>query len=158
MEQRLTAKRRVPGATPTGDDTTVVDHIGRVELETTGQLQARLVTSDDRPATKDPRQKLPVAARPAVVAQGGDIVAGGKLLNHLDVRSKTCARKHSLEQIVAKDHGIGHPAGERRLKGIEVVYALAGVGAFSEEILVNVGDSGSVGVDAARTREHALEK
>ena len=80
--------------------------------------------------TEDPRQELPIATRPTVVAQGGDIVAGGKLLNHLDVRSKTGAREHALEQIVTKDHGVRHPAGERRLKSIEIVYALASVGAF----------------------------
>jgi hypothetical protein len=86
-----------------------------------------------------------------VVAESGDIVAGGELLDHLDVRNKTCAREHAFEQIVTKDHGVWHPVGERRLKSIEIVYALAGVGAFSEEVLVDVGHSGSVGVDAART-------
>ena len=39
-----------------------------------------------RSATRQPRQQLPIAARPAVVAPRIEVVAGGKLLDHFDIR------------------------------------------------------------------------
>ena len=104
-------------------------------------------------AAEDPGQQLPVAARPAVLARRGDVVARGELLDHLDVGDEPGAREDALEEIVAQQRVLGHAAGERRLEGIDVVDALAGVGAFAEEVLVDVGDRGGVGIDAARAGE-----
>ena len=47
-----------------------------------------------------PRQ-LPVAAGPAVLAGGGQVVAGGERLDHLDVRGQARAGEHPLQQVVA---------------------------------------------------------
>ena len=82
------------------------------------------------PATEDPGQQLPVAARPAMVAQRADVVAGGKLLDDLDVRGEAGAGEHALEQVVAEQRRVRHAAGERGLEGVDVVDALAGVGAL----------------------------
>ena len=43
----------------------------------------------------------------------------------------------------------GTRPGERGLEGVDVVDALAGVGAFAEQVLVDVGDRGRVRIDAA---------
>src|SRR5204863_438628 len=51
---------------------------------------------------QDPRQQLPVAARPAMLARGSYVVSRRKLLNDLDVGNKTGARKYPFEQIVAE--------------------------------------------------------
>ena len=116
------------------------------------------ILAGDGAATQDPGQQLPIAARPAVVAQGGDVVAGGELLDHLDVGGETGAREHALEQIVAQQRRIRNTAGERGLKGVDLVDALAGIGAFAEHILVHVGHGGGIRVDAAHAGEDALEQ
>ena len=103
-----------------------------------------------------PRQQLPVAARPAMLAFGGDVVAGRKFLDHLDVGSQSGAGEDALEQIVAEHGVVRHPAGERGLEGIDVVDALAGVGAFAEQVLVDVGDRRRIGIDAAGRRRTPL--
>ena len=49
-----------------------------------------------------PRQQLPVAAGPAVLAQGVDVVARGKRLDDLDIGGKTGAGEDALEQVVTE--------------------------------------------------------
>ena len=51
---------------------------------------------------QDPRQQLPVAARPAMLARGGYVISRRKFLNDLDVGNQTGARKYSFEEIVAE--------------------------------------------------------
>ncbi len=82
------------------------------------------------PAAEDPRQQLPVAARPAVLARRRDVVARRELLDDLDVGDEPGAREDALEEIVAEERVLGDPAGERRLEGVDVVDALAGVRAL----------------------------
>ena len=119
---------------------------------------ARPIRAGDRSATEHPRQQLPVAARPTVVAPRGDVVAGGEVLDDLDVGGETGAGEDALEQIVAEQGRVRHAVGERGLEGIDVVDALAGIGAFAEQILVNVGDGGGIRVDAVHAGEDALEQ
>ena len=52
---------------------------------------ARPIRAGDRPATEYPRQQLPVAARPAVVAHRVDVVTGGEFLDDLDIGGETGA-------------------------------------------------------------------
>ena len=135
------------------------------------QIVEHLPAADRRDGARasDPRRR--VGPRPTVHGSNcqspraqrwwrarGDVVAGGKLLDDLDVGGETGARKDALEQIVAEQRGVRHAAGERGLEGVDVVDALAGIGAFAEQILVHVGDGGGVRVDAARAGEHALEQ
>ena len=109
-----------------------------------------------RRTPENPRKQLPVAARPAMLAIGRDIVAGGKLLDELDIGSEPGAREGAFEEIVAEQRVLGDTSLERALEGVDVVDALAGVGAFAEEILVDVGDGRRIGIDAAGAGEDAL--
>ena len=109
-------------------------------------------------AAEDPRQELPVAARPPVLASGGHVVARRKLLDHLDVGDEAGARERPLEEVVAEQRTFGHAPLERGFEGIDVVDALAGVGAFAEKVLVHVGDGGGVGIDTPGGGEDALEE
>ena len=111
-----------------------------------------------RPAAENPRQQLPVAARPAVVAQGADIVARRKFLDDLDIGGEAGAGEHALEQIVAEQRRIRRAAGQRGLESVDVVDALAGIGAFAEQVLIDVGNRRGVGIDAAQAGEDALEQ
>ncbi|WP_425128606.1 hypothetical protein [Burkholderia metallica] len=51
-----------------------------------------------------------------------------------------------------------HAAGEHRLERIDVVDALARIGAFVEQVLVDIRYGRHVGIDAVRARRHALEQ
>ena len=70
--------------------------------------RARRRSTDGRVApAEEPRQQLPVAARPAMLARGGHVVARGKLLDDLDVGGEPGARKDALEQVVAEQRAVG---------------------------------------------------
>ncbi len=51
-----------------------------------------------RAAAEEPGQQLPVAARPAVLARRGDVVARRELLDHLDVGGEAGAREDRLRR------------------------------------------------------------
>ncbi len=93
-----------------------------------------------------------------MVPQGCNVVAGGELVDHLDVGGETGAREHALEQIVAQQRRVQNTAGDCGLKGVDLVDALASIGAFAEHILVHVGHGGGIRVDAAHTGEDSLEQ
>ena len=67
-----------------------------------------------------------------MVPQRADIVAGGKFLDDLDIGSEAGAGKHALEQIMAQQRGVRHPARKRCLERIDVIDSLAGIGAFTK--------------------------
>jgi len=93
-----------------------------------------------------------------VVAEGGDVVAGRELVYDLDIGGESGAGEDALEQIVTKERRVRHSAGESSLESVDVVDALAGIGAFAEQILVHVRDGGGVGVDTTHAGEDALEE
>ena len=108
-------------------------------------------------AAKNPREQLPVAARPSMLPGGGNVVTRRKFLHHLDVGGQSRAREDSLEQIVTQKRVVGNAPSQCRLEDVDIVDSLAAVRAFAEQILIHVGDRERVRVDAARAREHALE-
>ena len=93
-----------------------------------------------------------------MVAQGPDVVAGGKILDDLDVGDEGGPGVDSLEQIVAEHGGFGDAPRQSRLEGIDVIDALAGVGALAEQVLVHVGNRCCVRVDARGAGEHPQEQ
>ena len=112
--------------------------------------------SEKRAPAEDPGQQLPVAARPAMVAQRGDVVARRIGFDDLDVGGEAGAGEHPLEQIVAEQGRVRNPVGENGLEGIDRVDALAGIGTLAEEVLIDVGDGGGIGIDSVGARECAL--
>ena len=75
-----------------------------------------------------------------MVAERGDVVAGRIGFDDLDVRGKAGAGEHAFEQVVAEQGGVRNPVGEHGLEGIDRIDALAGIGTFAEQILIDVGD------------------
>ncbi len=59
------------------------------------------------------------------MADGADIIAGGKFLDDFEVRGQTCAGEHALEEIVTEKGQVRGAAGERSLERIDVVDALS---------------------------------
>src|SRR5207249_912041 len=84
-----------------------------------------------RPAPDDPREQLPVATRPSVVAGGGDPVMGWGMLEQFDVGDQTGTREQSLEEIVAQQRVLRHPSRQRRLEHVHVIDSLARVRALA---------------------------
>ncbi len=105
---------------------------------------------------KYPGQQLPVAARPAVLALGGDVVTGREFVDHLDIGGKTGAREDAFEEVVAQQRVLRDAAGQGRFEGVDIIDALAGIRTFAEQVLIDVGDRGRIGIDARPARENAL--
>src|SRR4030095_15876326 len=89
-------------------------------------------------ASQYPGQQLPIATRPAMMPAHGDVVPCGKLLDHLDIGRQASPGEDAFEQIVAEERRPRHAAGQCGLERINVVNALAGVGPFAKQILVNI--------------------
>ena len=93
-----------------------------------------------------------------MLAPRGNVVAGGEVLDDLDIRRETGAGKNTFEQVVAEQCGIRHSAGKRSLESVDFVDAFAGIGALADQILVHVGGGSGIRVNAAHTGKDALEQ
>ena len=93
-----------------------------------------------------------------MLSPGGDVVAGRKLLDHLDIRGQAGAREDPLQEIVTEEDVFRHPPGKGRLEGIDVVDSLAGVRSLAEEILIDIRDGRRVGIHAPRTGKDPLKE
>jgi hypothetical protein len=80
----------------------VVHHLPAALDGNAGFLPPRGVARDPQ----DPRQELPVAPHPSMVAAGGHLVVGGELLEQIHVGQQPCAREHALEEIVAEERAL----------------------------------------------------
>ena len=91
-----------------------------------------------------------------MVAAGSHLVVGGELLEEIDIGQQPRAREHALEEIVAEERALRDLPLQRGLEDVDVVDALARVRAPLEEVLVDVGDRGRVGVHAAGAGDDPL--
>ena len=101
---------------------------------------------------------MPVSARPAVMTPGAHIVSRRKIVHDFDVRGEARARERPLEQVMAQQGRVRSPARKDALERIKIVDAFSCVRALAEQVLVDVGDSRGIGIDAARARKHALKQ
>src|SRR4051794_10504454 len=99
-------------------------------------MTAAMRARTDIAPPEDPRQELPVAAYPAMLAQRRDVVPRREFLHHLDIGREPRAREDALEEIVRQQRAVGHAVRERGLERVDVVDALAGERAFAEQVLV----------------------
>ena len=106
----------------------------------------------------EPRQQLPVAANPAVLAAGIGVITDRKIIKKLDVGDQPAAGVIALDQVVAEDVVVREGVAGGGLKGIHVIDALAGEAAGPEQVLVNIGNSGRVRVHPGRCRPDPREK
>ena len=72
-----------------------------------------------------------------------------RVLDQRDVGHRGAARQRAFEQVVAQHLALGQAAGQHRVHRLHVEQALAGEGAFAEQVLVDLGAGGAVRVDAA---------
>ena len=86
-----------------------------------------------------------------------DRICGRVVLEQQHVADEAGARVGPLEEVVAEDEVLGQLAGERALKGVDVVDPLADERALVEHILVDVRHGARVGVDARFAGEQTRE-
>src|SRR5512135_1276531 len=105
---------------------------------------------------ENPRQQLPITASPAVLASRGSGIVQWKLIEELDIGDESCPREDPFKEVVTQQDILRHPPGKGCFKCINVVDPFTDVRAFTEKVLVNIGDGRCVRVNAARAREDAL--
>ena len=106
---------------------------------------------------EDPRQELPVAACPTLLARRRDEVVRRELVEELDIGHQAGTGEDTLEQVVAQQRVLRHAIFHGGLERVEVVDPLAGEASFLEQVLVHVGDCRGIRVDPRRTGEDPLE-
>ncbi len=109
--------------------------------------RVRLDSSFHRHTAAEPPGDLPVSADPAVLPARVDVVGRGMVFEDLDVGCESRAGETALEQVVREDRVFRDSPGERGLERVHVVNCFSGEAALAEEVLVDVGDGGRVGVD-----------
>ena len=73
------------------------------------------------PPAEDPRQQLPITARPAILARHRDVVARGKFVDDLDIGGQTRPSEDTLQKIVTEQRIFRNSSGERGLEDIDIV-------------------------------------
>ncbi len=95
-----------------------------------------------------PAGELPVAAYPALAAPDVVQVVAGMILIEKDIADQPGAGMAALQQVMAEDEVLGKARADRPLEGIDIVDALADIGALVEQVLIEIGDGPRVRVDA----------
>ncbi len=87
----------------------------------------------------------------------GQVVLG-ELVEELDIARQAHSHVRALDQVVAEQPLFGESTCQHAAEGPHVVDALAVVGAFAREVLVDVGHGPCVGVDSHRVGEQPAER
>ena len=85
-----------------------------------------------------------------------DIVAGGIILDHFDVRNEGRSREGPFEKVMAQKGVLGHPPLQCGFESIDVVNPFPGESAFVKEILINVRSRRCIGLDPAGAGKEPL--
>ena len=105
------------------------------------------------------RQQLPVAARPAVQARGGDAGMVRMVLDqHHVARPWRSARPLPSSRSWLSTASSGRRRSSTACTARTLQQALAGERAGAEQVLVDVGAAAAVGVEAALAGEHPVER
>jgi hypothetical protein len=91
-----------------------------------------------------------------VVTADGKLVVGGKLLEQVDIGDQSSACEQPLEEVVTQQRVFLDPARQRCLERVDVVDPFSRVGSLAEQVLIDVGDRGRIGVHAPGARHDPL--
>ena len=108
-----------------------------------------------RNARLQPVNDLPVATNPAVLPIPPRDVTARKDIQQLDVRRQPHADITAFQQIVTQQVRRWESFGQEAMKRVQFVDAFAVITAFSDQVLVNIGDGVRVGIDPARIGKNA---
>ncbi|MCY1371698.1 hypothetical protein D9M69_588530 [compost metagenome] len=87
-----------------------------------------------------------------------DIVAGRIIFNDFDITDQRCAGIAAFEQVVAEKRVLWNAIFQRNFKGVDIVKTLTGEGAFTQKILIGIGNGKDIRINAAIDRENALQE
>lgn len=93
-----------------------------------------------------------------MLARNFHVVTRREFLNDFDVGCKRRACEGALQQIVAEDGVFGDTLVQHSLKRVDVVNAFADIGAFVEQVLIDVGNRERVRIKAIGAGEGPLEQ
>ena len=118
------------------------------------------VDAAQRPALRVQQegQQLPVAAHPSVQPGGGHVGMEGRLFDQRHIGQRGAAHQRALQQVVAEHRALGQPSAQHGMQGGHVEQALAGEAALAEQVLVDLGTGGAVGVDPALSGKQPVER
>ena len=116
------------------------------DLPLAQQGEAHAAPADARRPGPQPREDLPVAAHPAVLAADVAEIGRGHVLVDFHAAQQRGTRVGALQQVMAEDNILRKAAVQRLPEGVHIVNALAHERALAEKVLVNVGDFPGVGV------------
>ena len=91
---------------------------------------------------------LPIAPNPAVLALGVAQVLLGKLVDELNVTGQPDTDMRAFDQVMAQQASFGKPPREHPAEGAHIVDALAVVGPFTREVLVDIGNRAGVRINS----------
>src|SRR5262249_53733293 len=102
---------------------------------------------------------LPIATNPAMLATAVRAEVRGVVVDHFHIGEQAGAGVGALDEIVA-ENGVGRKAAVQNLaEDVDLVDAFAGETAFTEEVLIDVGDrlrvaveTGLSGIDVRKAR------
>src|SRR5437867_2918280 len=112
-------------------------------------------TAAHRHARLQPINDLPVATNPAVLPIPPRDVTARKDVEQFDVCRKADADVAAFQQIMAQQVRRWKLSGQEAMKRLQFVNAFAVITAFTDQILINVGDSMGVWIDPARISKDA---
>jgi len=132
----------------------------RRALKGSTQIVEHLPPADRRDGARraDRRSRASNASRRAPNGDGErrDVVAGWEFLYDLDMEASPARANASNRSWLRSVESGARPA-SASFEGVDVVDAFARIGAFAEQILIDVRDSRGVGIDSAQAGEDALE-
>ena len=102
-------------------------------------------------ARQEPPSKLPIPTDPAVPPAHIHAVARGILLIQLYIAQQPRPHVAPFQKIVAENPVLGKAARECPFEGVDLIDALADERAFTEQVLVDIGDGARIGIDAGLT-------
>src|SRR5437867_13051885 len=101
-----------------------------------------------RHARQHPASELPIPANPAMSACNVRGVPSRMIFVQLHVAQQSGSRITSLQKIVAQYPVLGEAVLERALECIDLIDSLTDERAFTEHVLVDIGNGACIGVDA----------
>ena len=98
-------------------------------------------------ARQEPSCNLPVAAHPAVLTRRVSRIRRWVTVEQFDIGEECRARITSLDQVVAEERILRKTVMQRRPHCNRVVDAFSGENPLAEQVHVDIGDCGGVGID-----------
>ena len=91
---------------------------------------------------------LPIPANPTAPAADVRTIAGGVFLIQRHITQRPGPHVTPFQKIVAEDPVLGETAPQGPFEGINFIDALADERAFTEQVLINIGNGAGIGINA----------